>query len=63
MEPQKIKECIKIIKNSNQNVFVEVSGGINKDNILDYANSGIDYISIGDLTKNISATDFSLRIV
>ncbi|MBH32132.1 MAG: nicotinate-nucleotide diphosphorylase (carboxylating) [Gammaproteobacteria bacterium] len=55
-----VKLASKII---NKSSTIEVSGGINKDNILDYANSGIDYISIGDLTKNISATDFSLRIV
>ncbi|MEC7886057.1 MAG: carboxylating nicotinate-nucleotide diphosphorylase [Pseudomonadota bacterium] len=47
----------------NKSSTIEVSGGINRNNILDYANSGIDYISIGDLTKNISAIDFSLRII
>jgi nicotinate-nucleotide pyrophosphorylase (carboxylating) len=41
---------------------IEVSGGINIENISKYANLNIDYISIGDLTKNVSAIDFSMLV-
>lgn len=40
---------------------LEASGGITLDNIRVVAGTGVDYISVGDLTKNVSATDFSLR--
>ena len=39
---------------------LEASGGIDENNIVDYANSGVDFISVGSLTKNIYAPDLSL---
>jgi len=41
---------------------LEASGGINLQNIRSIAETGVDYISIGDITKNLSATDYSLTI-
>ncbi len=43
-------------------VELEASGNINLDNIRAVAETGVDYISIGALTKNISAIDLSMRI-
>jgi nicotinate-nucleotide pyrophosphorylase (carboxylating) len=40
---------------------LEASGGITEINILDYANTGVDYISIGSITKDIKSIDLSLR--
>ena len=40
---------------------LEASGGITLDNIRSIAKTGIDYISVGALTKNISAIDLSMR--
>ena len=42
--------------------MLEVSGNINIDNILDYAKLGIPRISVGAITKNIEAIDFSMII-
>ena len=42
---------------------LEVSGSVNLQNINNFAVKGIDYISIGALTKNIESRDFSLLIV
>jgi nicotinate-nucleotide pyrophosphorylase (carboxylating) len=42
-------------------VELEASGNITMDNIREIAESGVDYISIGALTKHIHAIDFSLR--
>lgn len=44
------------------NSLIEVSGGINKDNILDYVDLGVDIISIGALTHSSRSLDFSLKI-
>jgi len=39
---------------------LEASGGITLENVYDVAQTGIDYISIGSLTKNIQAIDLSM---
>ncbi len=41
---------------------LEASGGINMDNIAAFAKSGVDFISVGALTKSIQAIDLSLLI-
>jgi nicotinate-nucleotide pyrophosphorylase (carboxylating) len=42
-------------------VELEASGNITLDNIREVAECGVDFISIGALTKHIQAIDFSLR--
>jgi len=45
-------------------IKLEVSGGIeNDDDIKRIAALGVDYISIGAMTKHIQATDLSLRMM
>jgi len=41
---------------------LEASGNVNKDDLYAIAKTGVDYISIGALTKHIQAIDFSMRI-
>jgi len=41
--------------------ILEVSGGVNMDTVRDIAATGVDRISIGALTKDVKATDFSMR--
>jgi nicotinate-nucleotide pyrophosphorylase (carboxylating) len=43
--------------------LLEASGGINFDTVRAIAETGVDRISIGSLTKDIRATDYSLRII
>jgi nicotinate-nucleotide pyrophosphorylase (carboxylating) len=43
--------------------LLEASGGIDMDTVRAIAETGVDRISIGSLTKDIKATDYSLRIV
>jgi nicotinate-nucleotide pyrophosphorylase (carboxylating) len=54
-----IKKCVKY---TNKKAQLEVSGNININNIRKYALTGVDRISIGALTKNITAIDISMRI-
>jgi nicotinate-nucleotide pyrophosphorylase (carboxylating) len=42
---------------------LEGSGGVNLDTVRGIAETGVDRISIGSLTKDIRATDYSLRII
>jgi len=46
---------------NHQRIELEASGNIEADNLLQIAASGVDFISIGALTKNLRAIDFSLR--
>jgi nicotinate-nucleotide pyrophosphorylase (carboxylating) len=41
--------------------ILEVSGGVNLDTVRDIAATGVDRISIGALTKDVKATDYSMR--
>lgn len=43
--------------------LLEASGGINMATVRAIAETGVDRISIGSLTKDVKATDYSLRIV
>jgi nicotinate-nucleotide pyrophosphorylase (carboxylating) len=43
--------------------LLEVSGGVTLDQLRDIAATGVDRISIGKLTKDVRATDYSMRVV
>tara|TARA_A100000164_G_C21896087_1_gene767999 strand:- start:153 stop:1019 length:867 start_codon:yes stop_codon:yes gene_type:complete len=58
-----IDNILKAVKISNNRVQLEVSGGVNLDNIKLIAETGVDRISVGELTKNIKSIDFSLRFL
>lgn len=45
-----------------QQVKLEVSGNVTLDTIADFAKTGVDYISVGALTKHVKALDLSLRL-
>lgn len=64
MEPQDIEIILKELNNLNlrKNVIIEASGGINPDNIVQYAQTGVDVISMGFLTHSAPAIDLSLEI-
>jgi nicotinate-nucleotide pyrophosphorylase (carboxylating) len=48
---------------TNGRAVLEASGGVNMDSVRAIAETGVDRISIGGLTKDVRATDYSLRIV
>jgi nicotinate-nucleotide pyrophosphorylase (carboxylating) len=48
---------------TNGRAVLEASGGINSDTVRAIAETGVDRISIGSLTKDIRATDYSLRVL
>lgn len=55
-----IKKAIKLV--NRKKTTIEVSGNISLRNIHSFKDLKIDYISIGDLTKNIESVDFSMLI-
>jgi nicotinate-nucleotide pyrophosphorylase (carboxylating) len=58
--PEKITEALKIIDGQFE---TEASGGINLDNITDYAATGVDYVSVGALIHQAKSLDLSLKAV
>ena len=50
------------VQRNQGQVELEASGNINLDNIRSIAETGVDFISIGALTKNLNAIDLSMRI-
>ncbi|APQ11582.1 nicotinate-nucleotide diphosphorylase (carboxylating) [Pseudomonas oryzihabitans] len=42
---------------------LEASGGVNQETLLGIAQTGVDYISIGTLTKDVKAIDLSMRVL
>jgi len=58
--PEKITEAMKIIDGKYE---TEASGGITLENIKEYAQTGVDFISIGALTHHIKSLDLSLKFV
>jgi nicotinate-nucleotide pyrophosphorylase (carboxylating) len=57
---QAMREAVAI---TNGRALLEASGGINMETVRAIAETGVDRISIGSLTKDVKATDYSLRIV
>lgn len=60
MDIPTLREAVKI---TNKKIALEASGNITLENIKSVAETGVDYISTGAITKNISAIDFSLRFI
>ena len=46
---------------SDGNIQLEASGGITLENVVSIAQTGVNYISVGEITKNIEPMDLSLR--
>ena len=56
--PTQITEAMKLIK---ENFETEASGGINLDNLEQYAKTGVDYVSVGALIHQAQSLDLSLK--
>lgn len=51
------------VTEAGSDVETEVSGNVSLENIREIAETGVDYISVGALTKNVHAIDLSMRFV
>ncbi|NDB90993.1 MAG: nicotinate-nucleotide diphosphorylase (carboxylating), partial [Thaumarchaeota archaeon] len=62
--PQMIKKTILQLEKMGlrKNIRLEASGGINAQNIKEYARTGVDMISVGSITNSVKAIDYSLEI-
>ena len=62
--PKKIRAAISMLQKNRlrDQVLIEASGGINEQNILEYAATGVDIVSLGEITDSSKALDISLEI-
>jgi len=51
------------VATTNHRAILEASGGIDRETVRAIAQTGVDRISIGSLTKDVRASDYSLRII
>ena len=58
-----IADTKKAVELTNGQAKLEASGGITDDTLVNIAETGVDFISIGVLTKDITAVDLSMRMV
>jgi len=64
MDPHLIADTITELKAKKMfdNILFEASGGITKENIVKYAHSNVDILSLGLLTNNAPSLDFSMEV-
>jgi len=60
LSPAQIEEAMQLIKDDFE---TEASGGINLDNIIEYAKTGVDYVSVGALIHQAKSLDLSLKAI
>ncbi len=58
--PEKVREGVQLVDGRYE---TEASGGITKENIRAYAETGVDFISVGAITHSVRSLDLSLKAV
>jgi nicotinate-nucleotide pyrophosphorylase (carboxylating) len=59
MDVPTLREAVRITAGR---ASLEISGGVTIERLRELAETGVDRISIGALTKDVKATDFSMRL-
>lgn len=63
MTPEMVRAAVERVQRHNRRVPLEASGGITLENVRAYAETGVDFISVGALTHSARAVDLSMRIM
>jgi nicotinate-nucleotide pyrophosphorylase (carboxylating) len=63
--PSQIKEAVGLLRKKKKygRVLLEASGGISSENVLKFASTGVDLVSLGEITHSVRALNLSLEIV
>jgi len=62
MKPAEIRRAVNEVRKVREDVILEASGGITPENAPEYAETGVDVISLGWLTHSAPALDLSMRV-
>jgi nicotinate-nucleotide pyrophosphorylase (carboxylating) len=60
--PEEAQKLVEMARQLNPNVLIEASGGMDLDRVREYADAGVDLISVGKLTHSARAVDISFKI-
>ena len=63
MTPEMVGKAVERVRSLGRPIPLEASGGITLENIRAYAETGVDFISVGALTHSVPAVDLSMRIM
>jgi nicotinate-nucleotide pyrophosphorylase (carboxylating) len=63
MSVDDVKKAVERCARGDRRIHLECSGGIQLENIRSYAETGVDFISVGALTHSAKAVDMSLRVM
>lgn len=58
---KQMREAVALVRNSATRIELEASGNVTLATIREIAETGVDYISVGGLTKHVQAIDLSMR--
>ncbi len=59
MDTEAIREAVKMAKGK---ALIEVSGGVNLENIEEIGKLGVDFVSVGALTHSVKAIDIHMEV-
>jgi nicotinate-nucleotide pyrophosphorylase (carboxylating) len=64
MTPKDLERSVAILKSENRRdqILLEASGGIRRENLASYVRTGVDVISVGAITHSAPAIDLSMEI-
>jgi nicotinate-nucleotide pyrophosphorylase (carboxylating) len=57
-----VRQAVEICLRHSRRIPLECAGGITLENVRSYAETGVDFISVGALTTSSTAVDMSLRV-
>lgn len=61
-DPHGAAEAVALIRKEGPDVEIEISGNVSLDNVRNYAETGVDFISVGALTHSAPSLDLSMRL-
>jgi nicotinate-nucleotide pyrophosphorylase (carboxylating) len=61
--PEEVKRAVSLRNKASSPVKLEASGGINEQNLLAYARTRVDFISLGAMTHSVRSRDISLKVI
>lgn len=62
MTPDQVRQAVERVRKLKLAVPLEASGGITLENVRAYAETGVNFISVGALTHSVPAVDLSMRL-
>ena len=62
MSAEDVKTAVERCSHRGRRIPLEVSGGITLENVRAYAETGVNFISVGSLTHSVKASDISMRL-